>query len=71
MFVKNAEKIFAKEDLFSCCDPNLKDFLCDKGIIYISKKTDENDENLCWLFLINNRLSECLLEWTKIPKNYG
>jgi len=71
MFVKNAEKVFTKEDLFYCYDQKLKDFLCnDKGFSFIGKGNDKESKKDYWLFLRNNQLSS-LLEWVDISKSCG
>ena len=64
MFIRNSEEVFDNEDLFYCYSIKLKQFLCNKRLVYIGRGTHEKTKKNYWLFLKTPYLSMLLDEWS-------
>ena len=65
MYIKNIE-IFKKDEIYRCFSPKLKKFLCvDKGFHYINIGENNKTGRTFWIFLLTDKFSEALKEWSE------
>ena len=63
LYVKNADKVFDKQDVFKCYSLNLAKFLCDKEIVYIKRGVNTFTNKVFYIFLKTDELCEALEYW--------
>jgi hypothetical protein len=57
-------------ELFPCYSIPLRDFLLNKGLKYKLAALNPNNHKMFWLFIENEKLNNCLLEWKETkPQN--
>lgn len=67
MQIENIEELNVK--IFPCCSFNMKNFLTDNGILYVSTCQKYNKRKAkyvdCWNYIETEELNKLRVEWTK------
>lgn len=53
-------------DFYYCYSKTLKDFLAENEVRYITKAKSIRDDNVFWMYFIDDQLSELLTEYSKL-----